>query len=398
AHTIDPAERATAPSVPPRPPRVGVISAWFDPELPGMWSNVPAGVVDELKRLGVYAGRRDATAWAPLARVIYRRSKRSMRDEAWTLRKRMRPITRATEMVLRAMPDRDVDGWIHFVGANGPVVRGRYVTLFEMSPAQILEAGRLGWAGSFGYPGATLEQLAWVARRQVVLYRNAYTVCMSSRWAADSLVRDHGIDARKIRIVGYGRNGDPRPPEHRDWSFPRFLFIGRDWRRKNGDAMVRAFARLRSEVPAARLDVVGNHPLIGVEGVVEHGVVPGHEPEGRAKIEALYAAASCFMLPSFIEPFGLSCLEAGAAGLPSITTKVGGMAESVGPGGILVDPYDDDDIYRAMRTLSDSDTARVMGEAALARAPLFTWGAVAQRVVRALDLAPVPGVELAGFL
>lgn len=363
-----------------------------------MWSNVPSGVVDELKRLGVFAGRRDATAWKPVARLMYRYSKRSQRDHAWTLRRSMRPLARATEVALLAAPRRDIDGWIHFVGANGTVVRRRYVTLFEMSPTQILEAGRLGWAGSFGYPGATQEQLAWVASRQEALYRSAYACCMSSRWAADSLVRDHGIDPRKIRIVGYGRNGDPRPPMHRDWSTPRFLYIGRDWRRKNGNAMVRAFSRLRSEIPAARLDVVGNHPSIGVDGIVEHGVVPGHLPEGRAKIEALYDAATCFMLPSFIEPFGLSCLEAGAAGLPSITTTVGGMAESVGPGGILIDPYDEDDLFRAMRTLSDPGTAREMGEIALGRAPLFTWSAVAQRVLRALDLPPIPGVELADFL
>jgi glycosyltransferase involved in cell wall biosynthesis len=43
----------------------------------------------------------------------------------------------------------------------------------------------------------------------------------------------------------------------RDWSTPRFLFVGNDFERKNGVAVVSAFKRLRDQVSEARLDVVG---------------------------------------------------------------------------------------------------------------------------------------------
>jgi glycosyltransferase involved in cell wall biosynthesis len=174
--------------------------------------------------------------------------------------------------------------------------------------------------------------------------------------------------------------------------------VGLDWRRKNGDAVLRAFVRLRQEVSNARLDVVGFHPPLDADGVTGHGAVPVSEPDGRAKIERLFEAATCFVLPSFVEPFGIVYVEAAAAGLPSIATTVGGTTDSVGPGGILVDPYDDEAVFQAMRDMCDPDTARTLGAVAHERSAAFTWPAFGQRVLRSFDFPPAPGVELAEFL
>jgi glycosyltransferase involved in cell wall biosynthesis len=388
---IDEAERE-------RLPKVGVVSAWFDPEDPRQWSGVSSALIGELRRLGVYAGHRSSTPWPGVSRLIYRWAKLTGREKGWTRRPEMRVVTRLSDLMLRSSTPADIDGWIHLPNLNGPVTRGRYVTFHDTSPAQLLEAGP-AMAASFGYPYATKAQLEWVVRRQVSLYKGAYAVCVASPWVADSLVRDHGIDARKIRVVAYGRNADMLPPADRDWSTPRFLFIGRNWKRKNGDAVVRAFIRVRKEVPEARLDLVGGHPPLDVEGVTGHGHVAVSQPEGRAKIEALFAAATCFVVPSLMEPFGIVYLEAGAAGLPCIATKNGGMHTSAGSEGIVfLDPLDDEAIYRAMRSMCDPNLASRTGEIALERAPLFTWSAFGQRILRSLDLPPIPGVTLADFL
>ncbi len=376
---------------------MGVVSAWFDPEDPRQWSGVSNGLISELRGLGVYAGHRSSTPWPAMSRLVYRLAKLTGREKGWTRRAEMRAVTHLSDLMLRVTTPSHMDGWVHLPNLNGPVTRGRYVTFHDISPAQLLEAGP-ELAPSFGYPHATKRQLEWVVRQQVALYRGAYAVCVSSRFVADSLVRDHGIDARKIRVVGMGRNADIPPPPDRDWSTPRFLFIGRNWKRKNGDAVVRAFTRVRNDVPEAHLDVVGGHPLIDVEGVTTHGHVAVSTPDGREKIEGLFAAATCFVVPSLMEPFGIVYLEAGAAGLPCIATKNGGMETSVGPGGILLDPLDEEAIYRAMRSMCDSDLARRTGELARERAPLFTWSAFGQRILRSLDLPRIPGVTLADFL
>ena len=86
-------------------------------------------------------------------------------------------------------------------------------------------------------------------------------------------------------MVGIGRNHTVVEPS-RDWMKPRFLFVGGDWQRKNGDAVLRAFDRLRSRIPGARLDLVGNHPEVSMEGVYGHGWLSLADAEERAELTA----------------------------------------------------------------------------------------------------------------
>lgn len=396
-HAKDQGTDAPTGSVRANHPRVGVVSAWFDPEQRSVWSGVPSGIIGELRRLGVYAGRRDVTPARSVARLALGWARLTGRSAGWTRRVEMRTITRVSDAANLLSSSTDVDGWVQFLGANGRVVRGRYVTVYDMAPSQLARAGP-AWASSFGFPNATQGQLDWVSRRQSAACRSAHACCVASRWAADALVRDHGIDASRVHVIGYGRNAVVPEPPDRDWSIPRFLFVGRDFERKNGAAVVRAFGRVRRSVPHAQLDVVGDHPALAEEGVTGHGRIDVHEPAGRQKLESLFANATVFVLPSFIEPFGIVYVEAATAGIASIATSIGGTADSVGDGGVLVDPHDDDAIYRAMLELCDADHARALGAIARRRAEAFTWSAVGQRVLRSLDLGEIPDVQLAEFL
>ena len=93
-------------------------------------------------------------------------------------------------------------------------------------------------------------------------------------------------------------------------------------------------------------------------------------------------------MPSHYDAAGIAYVEAAAAGLPSIGTRNGGPGFLIGDGGIVVDPRDDEALLTAMRRLADPDTAARMGAAAKERSELFTWSAVARRLVRALEGAP----------
>ena len=90
-------------------------------------------------------------------------------------------------------------------------------------------------------------------------------------------------------------------------------------------------------------------------------------------------------MPSLCEPSAISYLEAGAAGVPSIGSTVGGSRELIGDGGCVVDPYDHEALYAAMLELADGEAARKAGERALARADWFTWPNVAARILAALE-------------
>jgi glycosyltransferase involved in cell wall biosynthesis len=228
------------------------------------------------------------------------------------------------------------------------------------------------------------------ARRklQQASYELALGCCVASDWAAASVMEDYGVPSAKVHVVGLGRNHDPSPVE-RDWSVPRFLFVGRDWSRKGGPELLRAFGRLRERVPGATLDVVGEHPRLDLPGVRGHGPVGLDPAHGGERVEGLFEAATCCVMPSRFEPFGIVHVEAAAAGVPSIGTAVGGAGYAIGPdGGLLVEPGDEGALLDAMVGLADPDTARRMGAAALERSARFTWSAVAGRVLDALGARP----------
>jgi glycosyltransferase involved in cell wall biosynthesis len=225
----------------------------------------------------------------------------------------------------------------------------------------------------------------WVAAQRKC-YEAAVGCCAMSGWAADSIVTEYGIPRDKVHVVWAGRNCEPRPVD-RDWTRPRFLFVGFDWERKNGGLVVRAFSHLRERFPNARLDVAGGHPPISIDGVVTHGPLDFSDSRGRSKAERLFESATCFVMPSHFEPFGIVYAEAAAAGVPSIGTDVGGAGDAIGPtGGLLVTPGDERMLVDAMIKMCNPDRVAAMGAAALERSPLFTWKVVAERVGRALGL------------
>lgn len=225
-------------------------------------------------------------------------------------------------------------------------------------------------------------------RRQLRNYRESDACCVASEWAAQSVVEDYGIDPAKVHVVGFGRNAPPQVVE-RDWAIPRFLFIGGDWKRKRGQAVVDAFSHLRDRHPLATLDLVGGHPPIDAPGVTGHGFLSLASEEGRQQQKALLARATCMVLPSSFEPFGISYIDAGAAGVPSIGTTSGGAATAIGEGGLLVDPDDDDGLLEAMLAICDPNTAARLGERAFSHSQGFTWQAVAERMLAALKLESV---------
>jgi sucrose-phosphate synthase len=111
---------------------------------------------------------------------------------------------------------------------------------------------------------------------------------------------------------------------------------------------------------------------------------------------------SLFVLTAFYEPFGLAPIEAAACGLACVATKNGGPSEIFADGsGVLVDPYDVDDIARGMiRALDAYDD---LSKCAAERVRItYTWE---QTAVRYLDVIkqgltaasrvsePVPGLD-----
>ncbi|MEA2216818.1 MAG: hypothetical protein QOK19_2379 [Solirubrobacteraceae bacterium] len=271
---------------------------------------------------------------------------------------------------------------------------GSRIVSFEDST--VLQAWRsYPWGHLRGFTERDVERYAARQRR---IYESAVACCCSTHWVAESIVADYGIPPERVFTVGMGRNHDVPAPAARDWSTPRYLFVGVDWQRKNGAGVLDAFARVRERHPQATLDVVGGHPPIEQPGVAAHGHLSLIEDGARRRLATLYARATAFVMPSLHEPAGIVYAEAGGAGIPSIGTTDGGAATMVGAGGIVVDPRSAEQILDAMLALGEPDRARELGQLARANAELMTWRKVAERVVRATGIPGLDTSALAEFL
>lgn len=225
----------------------------------------------------------------------------------------------------------------------------------------------------------------------------AAAVAVSTEWAGRSFIEDYGVPAEQVHVIGMGHR--PRRAGTRlgiDPAKPIFLFVGIDWTRKNGDAVVRAFARVRATLPGASLHLVGEHPHIDLPGVTDHGLLRRDDPVDQALLDNLYETSTAFVLPSLFDPSPISYLEAASAGLPVIATDQGGAGGMLGSGAIVVDPHSDEGLYLAMLQLADEGEANRRGLAAREQAAQSTWAGVAARMLAVFEELRGPTTDLGG--
>ncbi len=120
---------------------------------------------------------------------------------------------------------------------------------------------------------------------------------------------------------------------------PTLLYVGRLYRRKRVDVLLRAAAILRGRI---QVRIVGNGPcaadLQRLSGELKLGdTVTWLGDVSRATLAAEYRHAGIFCLPSVQEGFGIVLLEAMAAGIPIVASRAAAIPEVV-PHGLLVEP------------------------------------------------------------
>lgn len=124
-----------------------------------------------------------------------------------------------------------------------------------------------------------------------------------------------------------GSNSGRTPVPKKDLTL---LHVGRLSPVKDQESLLRAFALAKCHIPGLKLWIVGDGPLRSrlYELARELGVETVTQFFGeQADVAPFYGAADIFIMSSLSEGLPVSLLEAMAAGLPSIVTNVGGMAE-----------------------------------------------------------------------
>jgi len=117
---------------------------------------------------------------------------------------------------------------------------------------------------------------------------------------------------------------------------------------------------------------------LGVGGDIEFVGERAHD-----ELPDWYSKADIFVMPSLSEGFGITAIEAMAAGLAIVVTWVGSLPEIVRDGetGILVEPKRADQIHDAVLRIYNNEILRVaLAESAKSEVQRFDWHHSAQKV------------------
>ena len=217
---------------------------------------------------------------------------------------------------------------------QGTLERQPYFLTTDVTPQQMYAFGSLY--------GKTPSRFAFVERRkhgqQRQQYRNAAALFPWSRWAAESLVNDYGVDPARIHVI-------PPGIDLSRWQFParthdgqtNILFVGGEFYRKGGDLLL-DWAK-RTKLRDWTLHLVTREKVTPPDPRVQvyNGLWP-NAPE----LMRLYREAHLFALPTRGDCYSLAAMEAMAAGLPIILSRTGGTGDILRDGetGYLIEPGD----------------------------------------------------------
>lgn len=169
--------------------------------------------------------------------------------------------------------------------------------------------------------------------------QRAVHTTFSSRWGADSAVRDYGAAPERVSAISWGCNLPDVAAEDVlafETAAPcRLLFLGADWPRKGGDAACEAARLLHERGVPVVLDIVGSGPPGGVPDVPYlkgHGFLSKADPAQFAALRAMIQRSAFLFLPTRQDCTPMVFAEANAYGTPVVSRAVGGVADVVRDG------------------------------------------------------------------
>lgn len=157
---------------------------------------------------------------------------------------------------------------------------------------------------------------------------------------------------------------------------PKLVHIGRFNEQKNHFVLLDAFARIHQQVPACRLQLIGEGDLerpvrdyARQLGLMDSVDFLGSQPD----VGAWLYGADVFVLPSKYEGMPMTLIEAMGTGLPVVASAVGGVPDMIADGqsGLLVEPEASAVSEAVLRLLKDQSLRQKLGSSALEQSGRF---------------------------
>lgn len=183
-----------------------------------------------------------------------------------------------------------------------------------------------------------------------------------SQWAKDGLIADYDVPDEKITVISPGvdvKTWSRIDANFQENSSIKILFVGGNLERKGGKSLLNAYKTLQSQLKnpeIVELHLVTQDQIPKIPGVYLH---QGLKPNSSELI-SLFHHADIFCMPTQGDCLPMALAEAGAAGLPIISTRVGGIEEIVhqGENGYLIEPNDTRALVETIEKLVGDENLR----------------------------------------
>lgn len=163
------------------------------------------------------------------------------------------------------------------------------------------------------------------------------------------------------------------------------LFMGRLTRQKGIDNFISIAELIYQDFPEVQFIIAGEGELLNeIEGRVENSIVVDNiNLLGYLNSEEknnLLAITDIFCMPSESEPFGLSALEAAAAGIPCVVSRQSGISEVL-QSALKIDFSDVTGFVIAISSLLESESLRkTISEKQLSEIKELSWGKATEKI------------------
>jgi glycosyltransferase involved in cell wall biosynthesis len=232
--------------------------------------------------------------------------------------------------------------------------------------------------------------------------RRAARVLTTSEFSKREIAQRLHIDDSKIEVAYPGTSSSTRQP---DTTAARLtdgsqlvLYVGSLFTRRHIPALIDGFAKLSRQRPHVTLEIVGDNrttprvdfqALVAATGAADRITLRSYVAEDT--LHSLYSRARAFVFLSEYEGFGLTPLEALAAGVPIVVLDTPVAREVYQDAAIYVPRPDPTLVHAAIERalFADDERARIF-EASARVLPRYSWQACAEHVLRMLLETAVP--------
>ncbi len=211
-----------------------------------------------------------------------------------------------------------------------------------------------------------LEQQKWHLNRNI--FHEARHLVSWSHWAKAGL-EEYEISSEKVTVIPPGVNVSAwtrSQPRQNHSTSVKLLFVGGNLERKGGGDLLEAFRRLRERLAASTFSANTGSP-VELHLVTRTAVSP--EPglfiyndmqPNSDRLRQLYFDCDIFCLPTYGDCLPMVLAEAGAAGLPLVSSNIAAIPEIIKPGetGYLVSPGDVNTLTNVLQSLIDNPSLR----------------------------------------